>query len=274
VNKAATTTAIGVVSPSSPSTTLQPLQVPASVAPSAPGAGAPTGTITVSDGSGDTCTITLPATSCTLTVASAGTKAITAGYNGDVNFNASASAATSQTVNAVTVFSGTTATGTGTATATLTGAGCTFTSAQFIPVAPLTPPLGTTFPHGLFDFRLGGCGVGGTATVQVVFPQTLPAGTQYWKYGPTAAPAWYVLQSGPPNNASISGATATFSITDGGKGDDDGLANGVIVDQGGPGVPPAGPGSAADVPTLGGLGLAALAVLLLAAGFGLMRRIG
>jgi hypothetical protein len=274
VSKAATTTVVGAVSPSSPSTTLQPLQVPATVAPGAPGAGTPTGTITISDGTGDTCTITLPATTCTLTVTSAGTKSITASYGGDPSFNASVSAAAGQTVNAVTVFNGTTATGTGTATAAMTGAGCTFTSAQFIPVAPLTPPPGTTFPHGLFDFRIGGCGAGGTATVQVVFPQTLATGAQYWKYGPTAAPQWYALQSGAPNFPSISGATVMFSITDGGKGDDDGLANGVIVDQGGPGVPPAGPGGVVDVPTLGALGLAALAALLLAAGLGLVRRIG
>ena len=63
-----------------------------------------------------------------------------------------------------------------------------------------------------------------TATVQVNYPQAIPAGAQYWKYGPTAAqpaPHWYALASGVPNNLVISGATATFTITDGGLGDDD-----------------------------------------------------
>lgn len=55
------------------------------------------------------------------------------------------------------------------------------------------------------------------------------------KYGPTAGnptPHWYQLP------ATIAGDTVTFSITDGGLGDDDLTANGTIVDQGGPGVPP------------------------------------
>jgi exosortase sorting signal-containing protein len=57
------------------------------------------------------------------------------------------------------------------------------------------------------------------------------------KYGPTPLsplPHWYVLPA-----AVISGNTATLTITDGGLGDDDLLANGVIVDQGGPATPEA-----------------------------------
>jgi hypothetical protein len=47
-------------------------------------------------------------------------------------------------------------------------------------------------------------------------------------------PHWYVLP------ATIAGDTATFTITAGGLGDDDLSADGTIVDQGGPGIPPAG----------------------------------
>ena len=157
-------------------------------------------------------------------------------YSGDANFAGSSAAGVAHTVNAVLNFSSSTATGSGTATATVTGAGCTFTVAQFIPVAPLAAPAGVSFPHGLFDFQVGGCGTGATATVQVNYPQAIPAGAQYWKYGPTAAqpaPHWYALASGVPNNLVISGATATFTITDGGLGDDDLTANGMIIDQGG-----------------------------------------
>jgi uncharacterized repeat protein (TIGR01451 family) len=62
--------------------------VTATVAVTAPGAGTPTGDIAVSDGAA-TCTITLPATTCALTPASAGTTAVTATYAGDANFAAS-----------------------------------------------------------------------------------------------------------------------------------------------------------------------------------------
>jgi hypothetical protein len=60
--------------------------------------------------------------------------------------------------------------------------------------------------------------------------------------------------------ATIVGNTATFSITDGGLGDDDLLANGTIVDQGGPGL---GGGAAAAVPASSGWMLATLALLML-----------
>ena len=51
-----------------------------------------------------------------------------------------------------------------------------------------------------------------------------------------------------------------FAITDGGVGDDDLLANGTIVDQGGPG---SGPGGVSSVPTLSEWAMVLLALLLL-----------
>ena len=123
------------------------------------------------------------------------------------------------------------------------------------------------FPHGLFDFSATGCTAGSTLAFTMVYPQALPAGTQYWKYGPTAAnPAahWYVLP------ATITGNTATFSITDGGLGDDDLAANGTIVDQGGPGVPAAQ--APMQVPTLDIPGMIFLTLMLLGVGAFSMRR--
>jgi hypothetical protein len=60
-----------------------------SVVANPPGGGTPTGTVTVSDGTGGTCMITLPATSCNLTSTSPGMKTITATYPGDANYNGS-----------------------------------------------------------------------------------------------------------------------------------------------------------------------------------------
>lgn len=139
-------------------------------------------------------------------------------------------------------------TGTGSITASFTGGGatCNYSRAQYIPLTghSASPPAGTaptgiSFPHGLFDFITTGCTPGSAITVTVTYPQPLsPDLTKYWKYGPTPSnptPNWYVLP------ATISGATASFTITDGQLGDDDLQANGSIVDQGGPGVSPAAP---------------------------------
>jgi hypothetical protein len=171
----------------------------------------------------------------------------------------------------VTSFSGPSATGTGTITAVLSGGGpgCGFTSARFIPVTgdPDSPPSGSappsvSFPHGLFDFVLGGCAPGSTIRMTITYPSPLPPLTSYWKYGPTAATPgahWYILPSRP------SSATMVFDIPDGGLGDDDLAANGIIVDQGGPGVVVGVHG----IPTLSPWMLALLGLLL--AGFALRR---
>jgi uncharacterized repeat protein (TIGR02543 family) len=150
------------------------------------------------------------------------------------------------TVGANKIFTGPTATGTGDATATVSGGGdtCGFTRSQFVAVSsvPAAPPAGYGFPHGLFDFALANCAPGGAVTLTIAYPTALPAGAVYWKYGPTpgnASPAWYEMP------ANIAGNTATFTITDGGLGDDDLTADGAIVDQGGPGAP-----GTADIPTL------------------------
>ena len=172
----------------------------------------------------------------------------------------------------VTTYSAPSATGTGIITASFTGGGpgCSFTTSQYIPVSgsPASPPagsapVGVSFVHGLFDFTTGGCTAGSTITMTITWPSPLPASTQYWKYGPTPtdpAPHWYVLP------ATIAGNVTTFTITDGGLGDDDLAANGTIVDQGGPGFA----GAATEVPTLSEWAMILLALML---GWVGMRRI-
>ncbi len=99
------------------------------------------------------------------------------------------------------------------------------------PAAP--PPAGLTFPYGLFDFVAYNGTPGSTFTFTVTYPGPLPAGVQYWKYGPTPdnhSPHWYVLP-----DVVFTDNTATISIVDGQIGDDDLIANSMIVDQGGPG---------------------------------------
>jgi large repetitive protein len=99
VNKTNTTTVITNAAALGTMTVVgQSYAVDASVSITAPGAGTLSGTITVSDGS-QVCTITLPASSCTLTSTLPGAKTITATYNGDTNFNNSTSTGVSHTVN-------------------------------------------------------------------------------------------------------------------------------------------------------------------------------
>ncbi|MBI3149102.1 MAG: hypothetical protein HYZ17_11385, partial [Betaproteobacteria bacterium] len=159
-------------------------------------------------------------------------------------------------------YTGASATGSGSITASFTGggAGCGYTVSRYIAVSvvPVAPPAGVNFPHGLFDFTAGSCTPGSTLSFTITYPQALGPNTQYWKFGPTpdnAAPHWYVLP------ATIAGNTASFSITDGGLGDDDLAVNGTIVDQGGPGG-----SELAAVPTLSRGALVVLVFLLFALG--------
>ena len=167
------------------------------------------------------------------------------------------------------MFSGATFTGTGTATATLSGGGatCAFGTTAFVGQS-VPAPAGVTFPDGLFDFTTTDCT--GTITVTVTFPTAFAAGAQYWKYGPTptlSSPHWYTLVAGVPNNLVLLGKTATFSITDGGLGDDDLTVNGTTVDRGGIGIAAAVAAVAAvnpvNVPTLSQWTLLLLSGLIL-----------
>jgi LPXTG-site transpeptidase (sortase) family protein len=102
VNKANTTAAItnAVTISSTPSVTGEPVAVTFSVTGAFGNSPtAPTGNVTVSDGT-DSCTGTVAAGTCNLIFKTAGTKTLTATYEGDANFNVSpASASAAHTVN-------------------------------------------------------------------------------------------------------------------------------------------------------------------------------
>lgn len=87
VNQGTTSTTINSDSPD-PSVVGQPYTVTWTVAVTT-GAGTPSGTVTVSDGLGDSCTGSVPTGSCQLTGRSAGGRTLTATYAGDTNFTGS-----------------------------------------------------------------------------------------------------------------------------------------------------------------------------------------
>jgi hypothetical protein len=66
--------------------------------------------------------------------------------------------------------------------------------------------------------------------------------------------------------ATIAGNIVTFTVTDGGLGDDDLTVNGTIVDQGGPGAP------SQMIPTLSVRSAGLLAALMALLGAAILRR--
>lgn len=92
-------------------------------------------------------------------------------------------------------------------------------------------PLGLTFPEGFFSFNIVSITPGSTVTITISLPQAVLVGTQYWKcQNGNWIDCTSLLGSNDGDNV------ITLTITDGGLGDADGLANGTIVDPGGPGV--------------------------------------
>ncbi len=98
---------------------------------------------------------------------------------------------------------------------------------QFTPGTP--PPAGSAF-DGVFTTKIE-CTPGATITVTYIFPQNLPAGTKWYKYIETnpVGQQWVEYP-----NAVIIGNTVIVQLTDGGQGDQDGIANGIILDPSGP----------------------------------------
>jgi hypothetical protein len=130
---------------------------------------------------------------------------------------------------------------TGVATVTGTGAATFLTDYGVVTKAtavdeatlPMTGKPNVTFPHGLFSFTISDIPVGSSVTVTLTLPSEVPEGTEYWKYD--AVQGWVEMTSlmGDDDGDNV----LTLILTDGGPGDGDGMANGVIVDPGGPGVP-------------------------------------
>jgi hypothetical protein len=125
-------------------------------------------------------------------------------------------------------FSGTLPSGTpGNIAFTTTDAGCAFADdPQFLDEQAVTPapPANLQFVDGVVDFTVSGCTPGARILVTVNYGTTLAADTEYWK---VRGGAWERI------NAAIQGPAVSFSITDGGPNDQDGMVNGQIIDPGG-----------------------------------------
>jgi parallel beta-helix repeat protein len=139
-----------------------------------------------------------------------------------------------------TVFAIATATGTGMAIFTAdsgTIENLTAISENALPPESVERKPNIEFAHGFFSFNITGLTSGATVTVTIELPFAVRVGTQYWKYGPTPynpTDHWYQLPMGHDDGDNV----ITITLVDGDLGDDDLIANGVIVDSGGPGASP------------------------------------
>jgi hypothetical protein len=95
------------------------------------------------------------------------------------------------------------------------------------------PPAGVGFPYGAMSFSVFDVPVGGSVTVDITAPSAVGG---YWKL---ANGTWSLYPGATPIPGTTTGLRLT--LVDGGLGDADGVANGVIVDPGALGVPNVGP---------------------------------
>ena len=96
------------------------------------------------------------------------------------------------------------------------------------------PERNVALPYGVFSFTLEDLPIGGSATVDLTLPDDAQVDS-YYKQDPQLG-GWFRFDYDGQTGAVIDGNVVTLHLVDGGRGDADGLANGVIVDPGGPGA--------------------------------------
>ncbi|MEZ4867006.1 MAG: LamG-like jellyroll fold domain-containing protein [Caldilineaceae bacterium] len=102
--------------------------------------------------------------------------------------------------------------------------------------APAATPAGVSFPIGHLDFSVQNVPVGGATTV-TLFVQNATRFNTYYKYGATADDGndhWYEFLYDGSTGAEFLTDRIVLHFVDGGRGDADLTANGVIVDPGAP----------------------------------------
>ncbi len=249
IAKAGTATTITADTPD-PSVVGQAVTISYAVTLNPAGIGTPTGSVTVTDGV-NSCTGTVAAGSCSLSLTTAGSRTLTATYAGDTDFDGSSgNAAHAVLSNSVTIAA---ATGNGNITIETSSPGCGFTAWAVQTEAQAGNDPLFDYPYGLVEFTLN-CAA---ADVTITFPGDIGAAT-YRKYGPTtpgnaATTAWYTFGTVTLNSSS----SITLHLTDGQQGDDTGV-DGIIVDQGGPGR---GITGLTSVPSLSEWGMIVFALL-------------
>jgi hypothetical protein len=122
----------------------------------------------------------------------------------------------------------------GTGYVTIAAPGGTSLRSVSVAPAPASPPLppGASLDAGVISFALGGVEVGGAVDIDL----HLSGGTTATDYLKLQGGSWVTL---PPGAFSVDGNVITLHLVDGGVGDEDGMADGVITDPGAPARVPA-----------------------------------
>ncbi|MFX0209788.1 MAG: choice-of-anchor U domain-containing protein [Candidatus Hodarchaeota archaeon] len=126
-------------------------------------------------------------------------------------------------------------TSTGTGKAAFSSSSGTIESLSAIDEATLPVegrPAGISFPDGLFSFTIADLTPGETVKICMELPTSVSVGSEYWKCHVDGTPQWFSIPIGSDDGDNI----VYIQLTDGGIGDSDGVANGEIVDPGGPGL--------------------------------------
>ena len=115
--------------------------------------------------------------------------------------------------------------------------GTTISSISAVDILTLNDvPSNTEFSHGIFEFTITGVNIGDSISVTLYFPAGVYFDT-FYKYGRTSqnhASHWDEFLYDGRTGAEINGNVITLHFEDGKRGDDDLIANGIIVDVGGP----------------------------------------
>ncbi len=112
-------------------------------------------------------------------------------------------------------------------------AGLSFTGFEVVPYSgtpPVAVPPEYELPHGLYSVTVSGVNPGSSVTLTVTLPESVPEGTVWLKRWGSS---WTAMPVGDDDGDEV----ITMTLTDGGAGDGDGVADGVIRDPGGPAVP-------------------------------------
>ena len=101
---------------------------------------------------------------------------------------------------------------------------------------PEGAPAHYEFPYGLISFEISGIAQGGSTTVKIILPQGETC-TTYFKYDETND-TWsnFFYHYDDHTGGVISGNVITLHFIDRLRGDQDGIANGIIIDPGSPAI--------------------------------------
>ncbi|MFC1701222.1 choice-of-anchor U domain-containing protein [Pseudomonadota bacterium] len=89
------------------------------------------------------------------------------------------------------------------------------------------PPQDVSFPLGALGFNVNGLTPGAAIEVEIEFPEEVSV-SSYYKF----SDHWYKFLDDGSTGAIVTPGKVTLKLVDGGRGDHDGTANGVIVDPG------------------------------------------